>query len=255
MTHTNHPSTSLPRSSISIRVGVVGHRPNRLANADINQLKQVLNAILGIIKSEVLAFSKTHAHLYDPSPPILRAISPLAEGTDRLFAEQALDLGFELCCVMPFPQAEFEKDFAPGNTLESDSLASFNGLLARAETESNLTRLELPGSREHPEQAYGDAGRAVLDHSDILIVVWDGEDRGKLSGTEETFRDARNRGMPVVWVDAQAPHVWQVFAPGDSLPKGAAIKPAPHDDQKTIKALQVSIKSVFDPPDPVLPRI
>ena len=43
----------------------------------------------------------------------MRVVSPLAEGTDRIFAEQALGLGFELCAVLPFPQAEFEKDFAP----------------------------------------------------------------------------------------------------------------------------------------------
>jgi hypothetical protein len=214
----NHPPASSSRRPLAFRVGVVGHRPDRLKNADINQLKQVLKTILGVIKDEVLSFSKSHAHLYDPSPPVLRAISPLAEGADRLFAEQALDLVYELWCLMPFAQAEFEKDFAPEKALEPDSLARFQGMLSRAEKETGLTRIELDGNRDTPELAYGDAGRAVLDQSDLLITVWDGELTGKPGGTEEAFRDAMNRGKPIVLVDARAPHGWRILKPGNCPP-------------------------------------
>ncbi len=49
--------------------------------------------------------------MYAPGPGLLRAISPLAEGTDRVFASCALDLGYQLCCVTPFFKKEFENDF------------------------------------------------------------------------------------------------------------------------------------------------
>ena len=245
--------TSPPRPPLAFRVGVVGHRPNRLANADINQLNQVLKTILSGIKNKIQSFSKTYASLYDNSPPILRAISPLAEGTDRLFAEQALDLGFELCCIMPFPQAEFEKDFAPGNALETDSLDRFRSLLVRAEEEIKLTRFELDGSRKNPEKAYGDGGRVVLNQSDILVIVWDGEAQGKIGGTEETFQEARNKGVPLVWVDACAPHTWQILESGDSLPevtKEARVHPNGSGTSESLKKL---IKGYLDLPAPSVP--
>ena len=243
-THSKSLFTSPPLAPLAFRVGIVGHRPDRLEKSDTNQLKQVLRSILSDIKSEVLSFSKPHKNLYNPSPPILRAISPLAEGADRLFAEQALDLEFELCCLMPFPQTEFEKDFQEGNALETDSLARFRNLLDRAEKETKLTRFELDGIRKTRGKAYGAAGRVVLNQSDILMVVWDGEFQGKIGGTEKTFREARNRGIPIVWVDACAPHSWQVLESEDSLPealKGKRISPNGNGKDSLKKLIKNSI--------------
>jgi len=105
----------------------------------------------------------------------------LGEGTDRIFADEALDLGFALCCVMPFPQAEFENDFAPGEALKDDSLLRFRRSLARV-----ATRFELDGTRAEESEAYGAGGRVVLNQSDLLVVVWDGQRLNKRGGTEET---------------------------------------------------------------------
>lgn len=135
------PLKSPPRAPLAFRVGVVGHRPNRLQHAKLDQLAAVLRAVLKTVKEEVLTAKQDCAVLYDDSTPVLRSLSPLAEGTDRLFADQALDLGFELCYVMPFRQAEFEKDFAPGKALEPDSLDRFRSLAKRA-----TVRFELDGS-------------------------------------------------------------------------------------------------------------
>lgn len=54
-------------------------------------------------------------------------------------------------------------------------------------------------------RAYHVAGDVVLNQSDLLIVVWDGERRNKRGGTEQTFDDALERGVPIVWIDAHAP--------------------------------------------------
>jgi hypothetical protein len=166
----------------------------------------VIREILAEVQEEVLAFGRENAPLFDAAPPVLRAISPLAEGTDRIFAEQALDLGWELCCVMPFPQEEFERDFAPAVALESDSLGRFRGLLQRAASSGRLTRFQLDGSRKDEGAAYGVGGRVVLNQSDLLVVVWDGERQGKRGGTEETMDLARRSGVPVICVHAHAPH-------------------------------------------------
>lgn len=204
------PRSHPPPARLAFRVGVVGHRPNRLKEADLRTLAGVIRGILIDVREQVEQTAGHHGDVFAPGAPILRAVSPLAEGTDRIFAEQAISLGYELCCVMPFPQAEFEKDFAPDKALEPDSVRRFRGLLARAENQTRLTRFELDGSRADEVAAYATGGRVVLNQSDLLVVVWDGERRGKRGGTEETFADAQHSGVPVVWIDAHAPHRWQI---------------------------------------------
>ena len=66
----------------------------------------------------------------------------------------------------------------------------------------------------------------LLNQSDLLIVVWDGKRKGMKGGTEETFRESLLRGTPVVWVDAYAPHEWQLVYARDVE---AILAQGPHD--------------------------
>ena len=110
--------TSPPKARLTFRVGIVGHRPNRLPSGPeaLAVLRGMIRSILAEASEAALAFSAADAakppsrRLYSGKPPLLRAISPLAEGSDRVFAEEALSLGYELCCPMPFAQEEFERD-------------------------------------------------------------------------------------------------------------------------------------------------
>jgi len=203
----------------------VGHRPHRLKEANLEALRETLQQVLGIIQAELAAARVSPDGGETEASPRLRALSPLAEGTDRLFAEAALNQGAELCCVMPFPQAEFERDFQPDRALESDSLENFRRLLARA-----TTRFELDGRRADEAAAYGAAGTVVLNQSDLLVVVWDGIRTDKRGGTEETFAAARARSVPVVWVDAHAPHAWQLVDARHPLPPNAKGRLAPRGE-------------------------
>lgn len=206
-----------PQPRLVFRVGVVGHRPDRLREADLAILADCFRHLLGTARSVVEAFGREHhagtqdgSQLFADAQPLIRVISPLAEGVDRLFADVALDLGCDLCCAMPFPQAEFERDFVAPDALEEGSLERFRGLLARAAGEQRLTRFELDGDRHDPRAAYRTCGEVVVNQADLLIVVWDGQRLRKGGGTEDTFDDARRAGVPIVWVDARAPHTWQI---------------------------------------------
>ncbi|MBI5506113.1 MAG: DUF4231 domain-containing protein [Deltaproteobacteria bacterium] len=211
-----HELSSPPRAPLAFRVAIVGHRPHRLQFADQDALAKLFTTLLVAVREEVVAAKRRDSHLYDDAAPVLRAVSPLAEGSDRLFAEAAIDLGFELCCVMPFPREEFSKDFERPDGLEENSLARFDAILARAA--KGLSCFELDGRRRDGGAAYGEAGRVVLNQSDLLFVVWDGERRGKRGGTEDTFDEARRRGVPTVWIDAHAPHEWQMLRPNQRVP-------------------------------------
>jgi hypothetical protein len=210
-------NASPPKPGLAFRVGIVGHRPNRLQKADLAVLANIIRSILSTIKTRVFEFGACHPSLFNDSSPKLRAITALAEGTDRIFAEQALQLGFELCCHMPFLQQEYEQDFAPEMALEPDSLARFRRILDDARQKKSLSIFELDGNRGKRDLAYGACGKAVFNQSDLMVVVWDGEKQGKSGGTEETMAAAQQHGMPVVWINACKPHDWAVLGPNYSL--------------------------------------
>ena len=184
---------------------MVGHRPNRLKSADAAVLDQRLREILQAVQGAVIDHHrvKENADRYDGTPPQLRALSPLAEGVDRIFAAGALDVGYTLTAVLPFPREEYERDFAPEQALVPGALDTFRDLVGRAETV-----FELDGTRGDEAYAYQIAGEVVLNQSDILVVVWDGERKNLRGGTEVILDTAIGRGIPVAWIDAKAPHHW-----------------------------------------------
>ena len=232
--------SSPPKAPLAFRAGVVGHRPNRLKEADLDVLAGELRSILNAVKEEVETAQRESDGLYADGAPILRALSPLAEGVDRIFAEQALELGYELCCVTPFTKDEFKNDFKAITSQEH-----FEHILSRAQSETSLTLFQLDGSRSDNESAYGAAGRVVLNQSDLLVVVWDGKREGKRGGTEETFDEARVRGIPVVWVDAKKPHHWQMVNAATQMPQPKENEPISPDGPGSLAELQAVVRSAL----------
>ena len=182
---------------------------------------------------------------------MLRVISPLAEGTDRIAAKAAIGLGYELQCPMPFLQEEFEKDFAPGAALEPNSLATFRELLAGDETEARPVTFELDGSHERAGAAYGACGRIVLNQSDILLVVWDEKEAAGAGGTVQTLQEALAYHVPVVWIDAIAPHPWQLLSPANALACAigpSRCVPAPASAELERDELRQRVEAALTPP-------
>jgi hypothetical protein len=149
-------------------------------------------------------------------------LSGLAEGADRLAACVALGLGWELQAVLAFHRTRFEEDFpAPF------AVGEFRALLAAS------AAVEEPSRRAHlkkpPEEGYHAVGQSILDQSDALIAVWDGEgSRGK-GGTVDVMEEARARGIPVYWVHASKPQRPQRLEP---VRKGQRRALLPHGDNR-----------------------
>jgi hypothetical protein len=215
------PSAGPPKAAIAFRVGVVGHRPDRLPPTapDLARLRARIGEALEAVAAAVTAFANSPAAaLYDDhSPPVITANSPLAEGADRLFAEEALRLGFRLNCVMPFAMETFEHDFQGPESFEHQSLERFRAILGRAESAGALTRFELNGRRERTREAYEAAGRVVLNQSDLMVVVWDGGGANGLGGTVDTLREAVEFNVPTLWIDSRAPHNWKLLRVREDL--------------------------------------
>jgi hypothetical protein len=200
---------SPPKARLAVRVGVTGHRPNGLEGADIDLLgvkvSEVLKHVSDIAREVKSSFESLYA---DGGTPVLRIISPLAEGADMLVAEAALAEGYELQCPLPFDRHEYEKDFT-----DSGSLEKYRRLLGGA-----ASVLELDGSRATPDlenEAYQTVGRMVLAQSDVLIAVWDGEDAKGKGGTGQIVRESLLNEIPVVWISSAAPHEVMVLMGGE----------------------------------------
>jgi hypothetical protein len=102
------PAEHPPRARLAYRVGIVGHRPDRLPDGDTGQarIRERLESALVAVKAAVEAcHNEADSAFSGDEPPSLRANSPLAEGVDRLFADVAIDLGYALWCPMPFARA------------------------------------------------------------------------------------------------------------------------------------------------------
>ena len=250
-TDTNSGRIHPPKPGLVFRVGVVGHRPNRLQHADLPLLAGIIKEILSAIKNQVECFRKEYPFLFSGRLPQLRAISPLAEGSDRIFAQQALDLDAALCCPMPFYQAEYEKDFSPDQAQEVNSLNQFRALLSRARNKNMLTTFELDGDRSHPGRAYGDCGRIVLSQSDLLVVIWDGHREEKPGGTEEILFEAQHRGLPIVWISALAPHNWIILDTQRSIDETVAVLAEPNrgGGDSTVELMEL-VRSALAVPQP-----
>ncbi len=117
----------------------------------------------------------------------LVGVSCLAGGPDQLFARIVLELGGTLVVVVP--AAHYR------NGLDPDEQVGYDELLARAK---HTERLPFVASTE---QAHLAAGQAVVDQSDQLVAVWDGQPARGLGGTADIVGYARQQGVPVtvVW--------------------------------------------------------
>jgi hypothetical protein len=167
----------------TFKVGITGHRPNRM-HVGVARVRQRLLTTLTALKRGARANSR--------NSPKLVAISPLAEGSDRLFAEAALSLGFEVHALLPMSGREYETTFG-----EVDQLPNYKELLSRASTVT-----ELPGTLNDSTAAYEAVGQAIVDAAQLLIAVWDGKPAAGRGGTPEIMEYALSIGRPIIWIDA-----------------------------------------------------
>ena len=117
----------------------------------------------------------------------LVGISCLAEGADQLFAEVVLKHGGALYAVIP------AEDYA--SKMTDPVRRDFDMYLHRAR---RVTELPYPESKG---PAYMAASLVLVERSDLVVAVWDGERSASFSGTGDVVDYARQVGVPVevIW--------------------------------------------------------
>jgi len=138
------------------------------------------------LSDEVREFTSLRLPLLIPADQrqIVEGVSSLAVGSDQLFANYVLEGGGRLIVVVP--SARYETTFN-----SPEELRAYLYLLSRA---TEVEQLTFP---EPSEAAFMAAGRRVVDNSDWLLAIWDGEKSRGLGGTADIVAYAEERGKPV----------------------------------------------------------
>lgn len=192
MAETN--TARVPDLPFGLAVGVTGHRVGAAGRDAIEAAAPTIGAVLAELARAAASVRAANATFFAASPSVLRLVSPLADGADQLAARLALDLGYSLEAILPFPADVYATDFA--DPADADA---FVDLSDRASA-----TLELPGDRAHALDAYVNAGRAVIAHADVIVALWDGEPARGRGGTAEIVEHALRRGLPVIHVHTDA---------------------------------------------------
>jgi hypothetical protein len=156
----------------ALRVGVTGHR----FLTEVDKLTSSLEKIFQILSIRY------------PDIPIEIA-SGLAEGADRLAAWVFLDHGATLNAILPLPAVEYESDFS-----SLPAVNEFREILSRA-----AGTVILPPQPDHPT-AYKVLGDYLLQHSDLLLTLWDGKPSRSPGSTGDISTRARQTGLPLLWI-------------------------------------------------------
>jgi hypothetical protein len=159
-------------------IGVTGHRslpddPELLA-----QVRLVLERLRRTVRRS------------DSTRGLVGVTSPLAEGADRVVATELLK--HELTALevpLPLPEDDYKEDFE-----SRASTAEFKDLLGKAELVTTM-----PKARNRPA-AYVQVADFIVDRSDVLLALWDGEEARGEGGTADVIETARSRHLPVFWI-------------------------------------------------------
>lgn len=168
---------------LRLRVGISGHRAIGYDHPEAASiLDEVLTAISG--------FQASLRDRFPATPVGLVAVSALAEGADRLLARAVLDLdGGQLEAILPLGPDDYRDDFR-----SDDSKREFDALRGMA---ASVDIVQPAPSREH---AYEAAGHAIVDRSDVMIFIWDGQPARGRGGTGDIYEYATSAGTAIIWI-------------------------------------------------------
>lgn len=121
-------------------------------------------------------------------------ITCLAAGVDQIFAALLLEKDVPYSVIVPCGQ--YETTFT-----NATDIARYHTLLGSASS-----TISLPYAAPTQEAFWG-AGQRVVDESDLLIAVWDGEAARGLGGTADVVAYALSRGTETLHIDTTSREV------------------------------------------------
>jgi hypothetical protein len=197
---------------VALRVGVVGHRAERLVGVDRDQLRATLEAVLRQVRESAVAATADVRH-YRADGPRLTLLTGMAEGTDREAVRAAhAEATWAVHAVLPFPIVGHHAD-------------SQEALRASLDGCAGVTVLDGVAGRY---DAYVPLANVLVEQADVLVAVWDGERARGVGGTAEVVQHARRESVPIVRIDPLSPTTpWLEDLGAADLGRGAGVDRLP----------------------------
>ncbi|MEO8366706.1 MAG: hypothetical protein ABI538_10910 [Pseudoxanthomonas sp.] len=159
----------LPLLANSLVIGVTGHRKLRSEDGPALQLR---------VRDFLLDLQARYPDL----PLVL--LSSMAQGSDQLVAQVALDLGLRVIAPLPLPLDLYRADFDPPDLqLLERQLPQVQVLVLPLGRGSTLQSVAASGLDR--DQQYAQSGVFVSSHCHVLLALWDGQESGRLGGTAQ----------------------------------------------------------------------
>ena len=151
-----------------MKIGITGHQ--KLKDLSWDWCKNQMSTILDNLGSELIGYSC------------------LAAGADQIFVRILLEKGGNFIAILPFNG--IERTFK-----DSDDLLEFNALLHIA------SEVKILPDQPDDEISYFNAGKLVVDFSEMLVAVWDGKAAAGLGGTGDIVKYAQKLGKNIIIIN------------------------------------------------------
>lgn len=200
------------RPRLVIRVAITGHRPDRLIAGVVGEPR--FEPLLTAIDREVVALksaltlAESGQTVFNDHVPLVRLVTGMADGADtfavttlrQLTASGALKAEWVCDAILPAEPEVFAAAMAPSaDDAEGDGPALRQSLLATIAAADTCTMLTAGAG----QLGFGEQAELILNQSDLVIALWDGNPSRGRGGTAHVISQALSWEMPVIWLDAQ----------------------------------------------------
>ena len=133
---------------------------------------------------------------YEYPSRIVVVMSSLADGADRLVAEEALKLGMPLSVVLPMPRTLYEEDFTAESSREFTTLCGAASEIFELPLLPGSTARSIVEPGPGRTRQYAQLGVFLSAHCHVLLALWDGKASDLLGGTAATIQFHHHDVMP-----------------------------------------------------------
>lgn len=184
-----------------LRVGVTGQRILGETDKPAEGIRRILKQRMPELFDHPLSGTGVE-------PPFAYTIvTPLAEGADRLVAREVLKIpDSDMEVVLPLDRTDYLRDFStPASKKDFEELLGQARKIVRLKESPPRDPRTVPDLMAVRNKAYEDAGRYVVDHSDVLIALWDFTPSQGQGGTADIVAYAREKRSPLAIVSLKDP--------------------------------------------------
>jgi len=159
--------------STPLILGVTSHR--NLVASEVDGLREKVRALIAQLR------------LQFPELPLV-VLSALAEGGDRLVAEEGLDAGAALIAVLPMPDSAYLEDFESRESREQYERLKQRASFVRMPRSMHSPAHGVSPRGEPRDAQYAAAGMFIASHCHVLLAIWDGRESELAGGTAQIVR-------------------------------------------------------------------